>query len=191
MLQSGTEPQAVQALTTKQVSLSLLVFFALQAPGRAQEAGSYVVAGREAWEVARRKGFEFFPVIPDDGYLLSGARDGHDATLKSCPNPRDPCEAEARVEDGQMIVLAPGCDGCARAHSFEMFAGRRLAPGWRIARIELGGDSGRWEREPVYDSDNASFVVKVEARPGKAAAASIARVTLVGPAGADWRDAFE
>ena len=169
----------------------LLVPLPLLAQDQESAASRYVVRGREAWDVARRHGFEFFPVIPDDRYLLSGGRDGADATLKACADERAPCTTEAQVVAGEMIVLPPACrDGCARVHAFEMFAGRRLAPGWRIARVELGGESGRWEREPAYDSDDPSFVVRVEARPGKAAAASIARVTLVGPAGADWRDAF-
>jgi hypothetical protein len=191
VLQSGTEPGAVQALTTNDVTPFVLILLAIPALAWAQEdeARSYVVGGREAWEVAHRQGFEFFPVIPDDRYLLSGARDGRDTTLKSCPNPRDPCEAEARVEGGQMIVLAPGCDGCARIHAFEMFAGRRLAAGWRLAHVELARDA-RWTREPRYDTDDASFAVTVEARGTTAGAASITRITLLGPPDADWRQAF-
>jgi hypothetical protein len=178
-------------LTTNDVLSLVLILLAVPTLARAQEdeASSYVVEGREAWEVARRQGFEFFPVIPDDRYLLSGARDGRDTTLKSCPNPRDPCEAEARIEGGQMIVLAPGCDGCARTHSFEMFAGRRLAAGWRLAHVELTRDA-RWTREPRRDTDDASFAVAVEARGTTPGAASIARITLTGPPDADWRQAF-
>jgi hypothetical protein len=162
--------------------------------GRAQAAASaeqVVVRGRDAWEVARREGFEFFPVIPDDRFLLSGARDGADSTLKLCDDARTPCTTEALMVGGKMMVLAPVCrSGCSLTHTFEMFAGRRLTDGWRLARVELAG-AARWAREPKYDTNDASFAVSVEAREGNPGTASIERITLVGPAGADWRQAFE
>ena len=169
----------------------VLVMAPMTGRGPAAAGGEHVVAGGDAWQVARQEGFEFFPVIPDHGFLLAGARDGVDSTLKSCQDTRAPCRAEARMVGGEMIVLAPVCSGeCSRSHTFEMFAGRRLAAGWRLARVELAG-AARWARKPKYDTNDASFAVSVEAREGNSATASIERLTLVGPAGADWPEAFD
>src|SRR5688572_18499733 len=177
----------------KRSFLTALVFLSVPLSGQAQPAtgAEHVVRGHEAWDVARQLGFEFFPVIPDDRFLLTGARDGVDSTLKSCVDARAPCTPEARIVEGEMIVLAPVCPGeCSRAHTFEMFAGPRLAAGWRLRRVELAG-AARWAREPKYDTSEPSFAVTVETRDGKPAAASVERLILVGPAGADWRQAFE
>ena len=183
--------QASSAKTVLLTTMMVLVLAPLAVRGPAAAGGEHVVAGADAWQVARQEGFEFFPVIPDPGFLLSGARDGVDSTLKSCEDTRAPCRAEARMVGGEMIVLAPVCSGgCSRAHTFEMFAGRRLAAGWRLARVELGG-AARWTREPRYDTNDASFAVRVEARVGNPATATIERLTLVGPAAADWREAFD
>ena len=171
--------------------MMVLVLAPLAGRGPAAAGGEHVVPGPDAWQVARQEGFEFFPVIPDPGFLLTGARDGVDSTLKSCADTRTPCRAEARMVGGEMIVLAPVCSGeCSRVHTFEMFAGRRLAAGWRLARVELAG-AARWAREPRYDTNDASFAVRVVAREGNPATASVRRLTLVGPAGADWREAFD
>lgn len=174
-------------LTTTMLLLSTPV------TGRAQGAasGEYIIRGGDAWEVARQRGFEFFPVIPDDRFLLAGGRDGVDSTLKSCGDVRAPCTTEARMVGGRMIVLAPRCrDACSLSHTFEMFAGRRLADGWRLARVELAGPAC-WVRKPRYDTNDASFAVCVEARDGSPGTASIERLTLRGPAGTDWRRAFD
>lgn len=183
--------QASSAKTVLLTTMMVLVMAPITGRGPAAAGGEHVVAGGDAWQVARQEGFEFFPVIPDPRFLLAGARDGVDSTLKSCADTRAPCRAEARMVGGEMIVLAPVCSGaCSRAHTFEMFAGRRLAAGWRLVRVELAG-AARWARSPRYDTNDASFAVSVEAREGTPATASIERITLVGPAGADWREAFD
>jgi hypothetical protein len=150
-----------------------------------------VVDGGRAWEAARGQGFEFFPAIPDDRYILAGPRNGIDTTLKSCSTSHAPCVPEARVLSGEMMVLSPVCEGgCNREHRFEMFAGRRLAPGWRVALVELRDGEGRWAKEPRYDTDDLSFAILLEASRGKPSVAAVPRITLVGPSGADWREAF-
>lgn len=151
----------------------------------------YAVDGREAWDEARRHGFEFYPVIPDRRFILSGERDGLAAALKACPDPRGVCETEAEVLEGAMHVAPPRCqDSCVRTHVFEMFESRLLAPGWRIARVELAGAGHAWAREPRYGTRDGSFAVRLEARPGAAGAATVERLVLAGPPDADWRRAF-
>lgn len=166
----------------------LLALAAAWSPDRTREQ---TVPGREAWEVARRQGFEFYPVLPDARYVLSGPRDGVATRLKLCRLPGLPCDTEAELLAGAMTVLEPRCPGrCARVHTFEMFAGRRLAPGWRVARFELSGGRYSWGREPRYGTANASFALQLEARPGLPVTVTIRSITLVGPADTDWRQAF-
>jgi len=151
----------------------------------------YVVAGREAWEVARRTGFEFSPILPAGPFILTGGRDGVETELKSCPRADGVCQAEARIVDGVLFVLSPPCvGGCSRDHAFQLFASRPLAPGWSLATVELAGTRWWWERAPAYGSRDASFAVRLHAAPGRAGRVKLARITLRGPARADWRQAF-
>lgn len=149
------------------------------------------VPGRAAWELARRWGFEFHPLLPHGPYVLSGARDGAATRLKRCVSSGAPCGTEAEVVSGEMSVLAPECPApCARVHTFRMFAGRQLAPGWRILRYELAGGRRAWVREPRYGTGDASFELRLEARRGEPARVSVRSLVLAGPAGEDWRRAF-
>jgi hypothetical protein len=151
----------------------------------------YVVAGREAWEAARQTGFEFSPVLPGGPFILTGGRDGVTTELKSCPRAEGACQAEARIVEGVLFVPSPRCaGGCSREHAFQLFGGRPLAAGWSLAMVELAGTRWWWERAPAYGSRDASFAVRLRAAPGRAGRVKLTRITLRGPAGADWRQAF-
>lgn len=169
-------------------AIALAAVLAPAATARAQPADPavYVVGGAEAWAEASRAGFEFHPVIPDDRFILSGARDGAWTTLKTCASPIEPCEAEARVTENELVVF--GCpDGCDRIHEFRLFAGRALAPGWRIADVEM---TGPWAWSARPRGDDPAFAVRVESRGGRTASAVLRSIRLLGPPGADWREAF-
>lgn len=166
-----------------------LVLLAVAAPAFGQPvAEERAVDGREAWEVARRAGFEFYPVLPDEAHILSGRRDGVATSLKACPSPRDPCRTEAEVVQGRLVALP--CDGGCDDPVFELFGGRPLAPGWSLRRVEVTGGPWRWARPPTYGGRDASFAIRLGPRGGHPLQASVRRVVLAGPPGADWRDAF-
>lgn len=157
----------------------------------AQTAGDaeYTIDGADAWAEASRLGFEFYPVIPDDRFILAGPRDGAWTALKSCGAPGEPCQTEAQVLDGELVVAE--CEGgCEDAYEFRLFAGRTLAPGWSLRGVELSGAGWSWVRRPRAGSDDASFSIRVERRPAGAAAVSIRSLRLAGPPEADWRAAF-
>ncbi|HUP21243.1 MAG TPA: hypothetical protein VM778_15000 [Gemmatimonadota bacterium] len=145
------------------------------------------IPGPEAWKTARAAGFEFHPILPDDRYILSGARDGAAATLKSCASSHAPCESEARLVDGEVEILPIDCGVCERSHVFELYGGRRLADGWRIVDVEIVGRSWSFEREPAYGTADPAFALRVEGPSGRAA---VAAITLEGPEGAAWPAAF-
>ncbi len=155
---------------------------------RTPATAEYRVPGADAWDAARRAGFEFRPVVPR-GYILSGPPDGVRTTLKACADPLEPCRAEAVVEDGVLKVVAPACaDGCTRAHDFELFAGRPLADGWALAAAEVRGDGWSWVRRPT--DDDPRLTLRVVARPDAEGHARIRSITLVGPPGQAWSAAF-
>ncbi|MGH2657355.1 MAG: hypothetical protein ACRDIZ_11770 [Actinomycetota bacterium] len=158
-------------------------------PPRADQ--DYEITGAEAWNAAQRASFEFHPVLPEGAFVLSGARDGILAELKSCPQAAGSCLPEARVADGTLIVLPPACArDCVREHVFELFAGRPLSSGWTLMAVQLTGTSWEWERAPAYGSRDASFAVRVQATPGRMGRVSLTRIILRGPEGTDWRRAF-
>jgi hypothetical protein len=171
----------------------LAIGLTLPGPAMAQStppATEYDVAGRAAWEEAGRRGFEFFPVIPGDAFILTGERDGAKIALKACPATGGSCAIEAQVLEGEMIVLPPSCEGCTRHHVFEMFAGRLLAPGWSLKGVQIQGSLPNWVRAPRQGVRDPSFALRLEARAGVSAAAAIERITLLGPPDSDWRQAF-
>lgn len=173
------------------VTAALLALLLLSAGARGQSAdeAEYVVDGAEAWAEASRRGFEFHPVIPDDRFILAGARDGAWASLKSCGAPGEPCRTEAQVLDGRMVVHECA-DACEDGHEFRLFSGRPLAPGWSVAGVDLDGDGWAWVRRPRAGSDDASFSVRLQARAGESASASVREIRLIGPPESDWRAAF-
>lgn len=173
------------------VTAALLAVLLLSAGARGQSAeeAEYVVDGAEAWAEASRAGFEFYPVIPDDRFILAGPRDGAWTALKSCTETRGPCRTEAQVLEGQLVVLE--CEGgCDRAHEFRLFSGRALAPGWSLREVDLAGGAWSWVRRPSAGSADASFAVRLEPAPGSAATVTVRSIRLAGPPEADWRAAF-
>jgi hypothetical protein len=148
------------------------------------------VPGSHAWETARRAGFEFHPELSDEGYILTGARDGAATALKACPSSHEPCVEVARITDGSIELQPARCDDCERAHVFELYAGRLLADGWRIVAVEVRGPGWSWAREPRYGTGDPSFALRVDVPRDAAARVSVAALTLEGPPGAEWRAAF-
>ncbi len=155
---------------------------------RAHAQEVHRIPGGQAWEAARAAGFEFYPVPPDDGYILTGSRDGAATALKACASSHSPCVEEARFRDGA-IELPPGaCRGCEAGHVFELYGGRPLADGWRLVRVEVAGEGWSFEREPAYDTADPAFALRLRGPAGRAA---VVTLTLEGPAGEPWRAAFE
>lgn len=177
----------------------LLVAVLLPCPAATQSGATagaateeHRVSGREAWDVARRAGFEFGPVGLDERYIVSGPRDGVRTTLKFCDDATRPCRTVARVVEGNPQVDAPTCAAvpCARGYRFALFAGKRLAAGWSFARVEIDGNGWSWDRQPRSGSRDPGFVLQVEARSGAAGSARIRTLVLHGPPGAAWPQAF-
>lgn len=194
---SAREPNDMDGTDRIQASVMrsltpLLLAGLLSVPSlRAQDTTrSYTIPGAEAWDAARRAGFEFHPVIPDDRHLLSGRRDGVATTLKACDSATEPCVVVARIERGALVVVEPDCERCERAHDFTLFDGHTLAEGWTVREVRLDGNGWSWVRRPATDTDRLAFTVRVTAASGAEAGVTIDEITLLGPPGADWRDAF-
>ena len=170
-------------------ALATLLPLTADVPGAAAQE-SHRVPGTHAWETARRAGFEFHPELPNEGYILTGARDGAATALKACPSSHEPCVEVARIAGGALELQPTRCDDCERGHVFELYAGRPLADGWRIVAVEVEGAGWSWEREPRYGTADPSFALRVELPADAAARVAVVSLTLEGPPGAEWRAAF-
>ncbi len=154
-----------------------------------ERSQDYEVPGVQAWAVARANGFTFRPVPNGQGQSVAKPHDGVNTRLiASVPDQRlgglrNVRATVASVVGGNMSVSRPSWTA-----TFEMFGSRTLAPGWSVQEVELSG-SYVWERRPADGSPDLSFRVKLSSA-GASATAIIRTVTLRGPAGKDWQDAF-
>lgn len=154
----------------------------------------YVVPGAMAWEEASQNGFNFriqygmcfdgkddAKCVPDDGYNQP-PNDGYRTHL-----------GLARFEAGSMVVEQFATRNRApRSYVFEVFGGKDLADGWEIKDVELLGTYVIEEMEfrPDGPSDEAMFKLRIHESRKEQRSAKIVTMTLLGPPGAPWQDAF-
>jgi hypothetical protein len=86
----------------------------------------------------------------------------------------------AQVVGGQPSVMPN-----ERNTTFTFFGGRTLQPGWTVKSVDLGGNF-TYVQQPRLNTSDPSFRVRLA--PG--GSATLRKVVLSGPVGADWKEAF-
>lgn len=171
-----------------------LVLVSLPASADSDRDREYVVPGSLAWESAAQNGFTFriqygmcvdggndSKCVPDDGFSRP-PYDGYETSL-----------GLARIRAGTMIVERLGTNiRNPRSYVFEMFGERELGNGWEIKDVEILGTFMIEEMDFRTDGpdDDPVFKIRIYESPDEQRSALIKTVTLIGPPGADWRDAF-
>lgn len=154
----------------------------------------YVVPGPMAWEEASQNGFSFSiqygmcfddvnsaKCVPDDGHS-SAPHDGYRNQL-----------GLARFEAGSMIVERFATQNREpRSYVFTVFGEKDLADGWEIKDVELLGTYIIEEMEfrPDGPSDEPVFKLRLHESRKEQRSVKIVTLTLLGPPGQQWQDAF-
>lgn len=161
----------------------LIVSIALTTPidPAGAQGGSYDVPGILAWTTGKTYGFTFSPEA-HSGESVSRPLDGMNTRLTRSTKVLLITQtfAVAQVVGGQ-----PSVNSGERSTTFKFFGGRTLQPGWTVKSVDLGGDF-TYVDQPRLGTSDLSFRVRVS--PG--GNATLRKVVLNGPAGADWKDAF-
>ena len=159
-------------------------------PAAAQPATeSHTIGGVQAWAVARTNGFTFRPVTAGSDQSVARPYDGVNTRLvATVPDNRFGGLRTIRATVASVVGGNMSVSRRSWTATFEMFGDRTLAPGWSVEEVKLSG-SYVWDRRPAEGSDDLSF--RVKSSSGNSTSSVIVRsVTLRGPAGADWQDAF-
>lgn len=190
-------PDTVAQMGRRQRGVLLTAFAVLLATsgaGYAETDGDttreHVVSGFRAWAVAKNHGFTFQPVPHAPGQWVTEPRDGQNTRLLARTRNRlgqEDTVTLAQVAAGSASVNRPASGD--RMVAFDFFRDRRLAPGWTVADMELIGRFG-WVRQVAAGSRDLSFRVTASSDPSSTGSVMIMSVTLRGPEGADWQDAF-
>lgn len=145
--------------------------------------------GIEAWNVAKTNGFTFRPLTFASGQSVTRPRDGVNTRLQAPESTLFGTRTVtlAQVVGGNASVVRPTRG--SRTVTFEFFGGQKLAPGWKLKSVRLGG-SYIWDRRPQPGTDDASFRVKATSSSRTTGAVTIRSLTLSGPYGATAEDAF-
>ncbi|MGE0552806.1 MAG: hypothetical protein AB7R55_05200 [Gemmatimonadales bacterium] len=151
---------------------------------------SYTIPGINAWSEAKTQGFTFQPLTYGSGQTVTSPRDGVNTrlTTQTQIGLRRQTVTLAQVVGGNASVVRPGSG--SRTVTFEFFGGRTLAPGWSVESVQLGG-SYTWDRRVTTGGQDLSFRVKATSYASTTGSVIVRSVTLRGPAGANWADAFE
>lgn len=143
----------------------------------------FAINGIEAWSTARTNGFTFRPMTYASGQSVSRPYDGVNTRLY-----RQYRDMFGRLKTVNMAAIVGGNPNVSDSRAtvtFELFGGQTLAPGWSIQSVQLSG-SYVWDRRVQAGSQNPSFRIKVTGSNS----VTIRSVTLRGPSGANWQDAF-
>lgn len=161
----------------------LLAAFAAVFPvvAHAQPQALYEVAGISAWTTAKTYGFTFAP-LATTGESVSRPLDGMNTRLTRTVTK---LVLTQTVSVAQVVGGQPSVNQGQRNTTFEFFGGRNLNPGWIVKSVEVKGNFTYIE-QPRFGTNELSFRVRLS--PG--GTATLAKIQLHGPAGADWKDAF-
>jgi hypothetical protein len=147
----------------------------------AQGTASYEVPGISAWTTAKTYGFEFRPEAAS-GESVSRPFDGMNTRLTRTVTK---LMLTSQVAVAQVVGGQPSVMPNERNTTFTFFGGRTLQPGWTVKSVDIGGNFTYVQQARLNTSD-LSFRVRLA--PG--GSATLRKVVLNGPAGADWKDAF-
>jgi hypothetical protein len=147
----------------------------------------FTIPGAEAWAVASRLGWKFFP------RGASGPRDGNRSVAQLHPN----LDSSLVVGPVMTQMRTPPGWNVFSENVFFMFADargqpRQFAPGWRMRDVRVVGTNWRWAVPSRHGATTPFFAVRITGL--KATIDSVVElksITIEGPPGAqDWRDAF-
>jgi hypothetical protein len=142
---------------------------------------AYDVPGISAWTTGKTYGFTFSPET-HSGESVSRPLDGmntrltRSATVLLVPQ---------TVTVAQVVGGQPSVNPGERNTTFRMFGGRTLQAGWTLKSVDVSGNF-TYVSPPRPGTNDLSF--RVLLAPG--GSATLRKLVLNGPAGADWKDAF-
>ena len=164
---------------TRCLCLALVIVAPFDIP--AQETASYDVPGISAWSTSKTYGFLFHPER-STGESLSNPRDGMNTRLTRTITK---LFISQTVPIAQVVGGQPSVMPNERNTTFTFFGGRTLQPGWTVKSVDLGGNF-TYVQQPRLNTSDPSFRVRLA--PG--GSATLRKVVLNGPPGADWKEAF-
>jgi hypothetical protein len=156
----------------------------------AQATEDYVINGISAWSTAKTHGFTFQPLPASTSQTVTSPRDGVDTRLRTTQKNlfgQTETITLGQVVGGNASVNRP--QSGTRTVKFRFFGDGQLTPGWTVVKVELTG-SYVWDRQVGAGSRDLTFQVRASSSPAATGMAVIKAVTLRGPAGAKWADAF-
>jgi hypothetical protein len=164
-------------------SLTILVLgMAIFASESALAQGSaYEVPGISAWNTGKTYGFTFHPEA-NSGESVSRPLDGMNTRLTRTEKI---LLTSLTVPVAQVVGGQPSVMSRERNTTFTMFGARTLQPGWTVKTVDVIGDF-TYVQQPRLGTADLSFRVRLA--PG--GSATLRKVVLNGPSGADWKDAF-
>lgn len=157
----------------------ILVAFPMAVQGQPQAV--YEIPGISAWNTGKMYGFTFAPVAAS-GESVTRPLDGMNTRLTRTVTK---LMLTQKVQVAQVVGGQPSVNQGERNTTFELFGGRNLNPGWIVKSVEVKGNF-TYVEQPRLGTNDLSF--KVRLAPG--GTATVAKVEMHGPAGADWKDAF-
>lgn len=183
----GARASGVAALLLLVVATDGLAQYTARA-GRTISA-DHSMNGISAWDAAKRNGFTFRPLTFASGQSVTRPRDGVNTRLQAPESTLFGTRTVtlAQVVGGNASVVRPTRG--SRTVTFEFFGGQKLAPGWKLKSVRLGG-SYVWDRRPQLGTNDPSFRVKATSSSRTTGAVRIRSLTLSGPYGAKAEDAF-
>jgi hypothetical protein len=147
----------------------------------------FTISGAEAWAVASRLGWKFFP------RGAAGPRDGHRSVAQLHPN----LDTSLVVGPRMVQMRTPAGWNVLSENIFFMFADARgqpraFAPGWRLRDVRVAGTNWAWVAPPRHGATTPFFAIKLTGlKATEDSVAELTSITIEGPSGAqDWRAAF-
>lgn len=149
----------------------------------------YTVTGSEFLSEMRKKGYDLNLLVTDGDNFTKKLRPGYNSTPCRLARNAELTLNPSKLESSKQICRLTGFKSTDR-----------LAPGWKIEKIQWRGDhqnviyrkEPESSREPQFTID---LIPSQRAKPSTAARPATTRIRLVvvrltGPAGASWKDAF-
>jgi hypothetical protein len=169
-------------MTATRLGLALAMGVSMLLPSilPAQDA-AYDVPGIIAWTTGKTYGFTFSPEAAS-GESVTHPLDGMNTRLTRKVTVLLVAQT---VTVAQIVGGQPSVNSGERSTTFKLFGGRTLQPGWTVKSVDVGG-SFTYIDQPRLGTSDLSFRVRLS--PG--GTATLRKVVLNGPAGADWKDAF-
>lgn len=145
-------------------------------------AKEFKISGAEAWSLAKSNDFHF---------MVFGKEKVSSEAPKYNKPPFDGVQSflgAAQIISGNCFVYKGRLEEDLY-YTYFAFEDRKLAPGWKVKRVELEGNF-RWQNRLEKNSRDLSFSVMMQGGKSRDARCLIRYVILEGPDDGDYRKAF-